>query len=193
MLGLLGRGAVEGFIYDNPWEEGGGRKSVYLDGLEELYAAQSATLYTFTELFLHCQVPIRSCSKSKTAHFVSLFKPKEKKLINLNPFWEKSNWESDRRLAIFTFTIQPLGNIAWSKMFKAQTDLHKVSSQCGSDRGLAFDPVMKNRSALSENIRKRGSGGTLANLEVGKEAIMGLIRSQRGSDQRVKLVFWYEV
>lgn len=74
-------------------------------------------------------------------------------------------------------------------MFKAQTDLRKVSSQCGSDRGLAFDPVMKNRSALSENIRKRGSGGTLANLEVGKEAIMGLIRSQRGSDQRVKLVF----
>lgn len=192
MLGLLGRGAVEGFIYDNPWEEGGGRKSVYLDGLEELYAAQSATLYTFAELFLHCQVPIRSCSKSKTAHFISLFMPKEKKKI-INPFWEKSYWESDRRCRLAIFTFQPLGNIAWSKMLKAQTDLHKVSSQCGSDRGLALDPVMKNRSALSENIRKWGSGGTLANLDVGKEAIMGLIRSHRGSDQRVKLVFCYEV
>lgn len=48
----LGRGAVEAFC-DNPLEPGGGRKSVYLERLEESgYAAQSTTLDTHSEDFL---------------------------------------------------------------------------------------------------------------------------------------------
>ncbi len=64
-----------------------------------------------------------------------------------------------------------------------------------NDGGLALDPLMKNRAQFSENIRKWewGGGGGLWLIWWTREAIMGLIRSQRGSVQRVKLVFWYEV
>lgn len=50
---------------------------------------------------------------------------------------------------------------------------------------------MKTRTLPCENTRKWGGGGR-GLIWWGKATIMGLIRNQRGSVQREKLVFWYE-
>lgn len=69
--------------------------------------------------------------------------------------------------------------------------LFRIFLKSRNDRGLALDLWMKNRAPLSENIRKwPGGGGTLVG-ERGNHRTDK--KHQRGSLERVKLEFWYEV
>lgn len=52
-----------------------------------------------------------------------------------------------------------------------------------------FDGKQSSAFRKHKEMRMGRRGGTLTNLVGGREAIMGLIRNQRGSVQRVKLVF----